>query len=112
MEEIGQVPILIRKEVAGFALNRVQGAVLDEAFALVEGGYISPEDLDLVVMHGLAPRWSIVGPFETIDLNAPGGVSQYAERYSAMYRGFRRDRGSTRMAGATWPSRWWIAPAD
>jgi len=82
MEEIGQSPIVVKKEVDSFILNRLQGAVLNEAFRLVEDGYISPEDLDRTFKDGLGLRWSFMGPFETIDLNAPGGVKDYIERYS------------------------------
>jgi len=82
MEEIGQSPIVVKKEVDSFILNRLQGAVLNEAFRLVEDGYISPEDLDRTFKDGLGLRWSFMGPFETIDLNAPCGVKDYIERYS------------------------------
>ena len=37
------------------------------------------------VREGLALRWSFMGPFETIDLNAPGGVRDYVERYQGIY---------------------------
>jgi len=86
MEDIGQSPIVVKKEIDSFVLNRLQGAVLNEAFRLVEDGYISPEDLDRTMKDGLGLRWSFMGPFETIDLNAPGGVKDYVERYSgSMY---------------------------
>ena len=42
---------------------------------------MSPEDVDTAVSQGLGLRWSFMGPFETIDLNAPGGVEDYCERY-------------------------------
>jgi len=82
MESIGQSPIVVKKEVESFVLNRLQGAVLNEAFRLVEDGYVTPEDLDRTFKDGLGLRWSFMGPFETIDLNAPGGVKDYVERYS------------------------------
>lgn len=94
MNEAGQEAVLVRGEIDGFILNRLQGAVLDEAFRLVAGGYVSAEDLDRTMVYGLAPRWSFMGPFETIDLNAPGGVRDYANRYGAMYHRFERDRPS------------------
>jgi len=82
MEKIGQSPIVVKKEIDSFILNRLQGAILNEAFRLVEDGYVTPEDLDRTVKDGLGLRWSFMGPFETIDLNAPGGVKDYVERYS------------------------------
>lgn len=85
MERIGQKPIRMKKEIDGFIMNRLQGALLQEAFRLVEDGVATPEDVDIGIAHGLAPRWSLMGPFETIDLNAPGGVADYVARYGGMY---------------------------
>jgi L-gulonate 3-dehydrogenase len=86
MVEVGQVPIVVRREIDGFILNRLQGALLSEAMRLVGEGYVSPEDLDKTVAHGLGLRWSFMGPFATIELNAPGGVADYCARYSSIYR--------------------------
>lgn len=82
----GQTPVLLKKEITGFLLNRIQGAVLNEALNLYAGGYASVEDLDKVMKDGLGMRWSFMGPFETIDLNAPGGIVDYAARYGPTYR--------------------------
>ena len=83
---VGQVPVLVRQEVEGFVLNRLQGALLAEAFRLVGDGVISPEDLDRTVSDGLGLRWSFLGPFATIELNAPGGIPDYCARYTGFYR--------------------------
>jgi 3-hydroxyacyl-CoA dehydrogenase len=80
-EKAGQVPITVNKEAQGFILNRLQAALLMEAWRLVGEGYVSVEDLDRTIKDGLGLRWSFMGPFETIDLNAPGGVRDYAARY-------------------------------
>jgi 3-hydroxyacyl-CoA dehydrogenase len=93
MEQAGQVPILVRKEVQGFILNRLQGALLNEALRLFRDGYVSAEDLDKTVKHGLGLRWSFMGPFETIDLNAPSGVIDYAARYGPLYHAIDQQRG-------------------
>lgn len=90
-EEAGQQPVTVTREIPGFILNRLQGALLDEALSLYARGYASAADLDTVMRDGLGLRWSFMGPFETIDLNAPGGVSDYATRYGAMYRSFAKD---------------------
>jgi L-gulonate 3-dehydrogenase len=89
--DAGQKPVIVRREIPGFLLNRLQGAVLDEALSLYARGYASAEDLDSVMRDGLGLRWAFMGPFETIDLNAPGGVPDYAARYGAMYRSFAED---------------------
>ncbi len=80
-ERVGQVPILVQKEIEGFILNRLQAALLLEAWHLVDAGYVSVEDLDKTIRDGLGLRWAFMGPFETIDLNAPDGVADYAKRY-------------------------------
>ena len=85
MVEAGQVPATVKKEVDGFALNRLQGALLAEAFRLVADDVISPTDLDALVKHGLGLRWSFMGPLETIDLNAPDGLADYCNRYGPLY---------------------------
>jgi 3-hydroxyacyl-CoA dehydrogenase len=85
MSSAGQVPATVNKEMAGFALNRLQGALLAEAFRLIADDVISPADLDALVKHGLGLRWSFMGPLETIDLNAPGGLKDYCERYGPLY---------------------------
>ena len=51
----------VNKEINGFVLNRLQGALLAEAFRLVGEGYISAEDLDHTVKDGLGLRWSFLG---------------------------------------------------
>ena len=81
-EKAGQVPITLRKESPGFVLNRLQAVLLAEAFRIVGAGICSPKDLDKTIRDGLGLRWSFMGPFETIELNAPGGIPDYAARYA------------------------------
>lgn len=83
--KVGQVPITVNKEIEGFILNRLQAALLRESWRLVGEGYVSVEDLDKTIRDGLGLRWAFMGPFETIDLNAPGGVSDYAARFGAAF---------------------------
>jgi L-gulonate 3-dehydrogenase len=85
-EQVGQVPTTVLKEVDGFILNRLQGALLAEAFRLVSEGYVSPQDLDKTIKDGLGLRWSFMGPFETIELNAPGGIADYCARYTGFFK--------------------------
>jgi 3-hydroxyacyl-CoA dehydrogenase len=86
-EKAGQVAITVKKEVEGFILNRLQAALLLESWRLVKEDYVSVEDLDKCIRDGLGLRWSLMGPFETIDLNAPGGVPDYAKRYGQVLHG-------------------------
>ncbi len=85
MADAGQAPVVLKQEIDGFVVNRLQGAILQEAFRLVADGKATVEDIDVAIRDGLALRWSFMGPFETIDLNAPGGVRDYAARYHGMY---------------------------
>ncbi len=85
LKSIGQAPIVMTRELDGFIMNRLQGALLEEAFRLVADGYASAEDVDIGIRDGLALRWSLMGPFETIDLNAPGGIVDYVTRYQSIY---------------------------
>lgn len=80
-ERAGQVPIILRKEIPGFVLNRLQAVLLAEAFRMVGAGVASPQDVDKTIRDGLGLRWSFMGPFETIELNAPGGIADYCARY-------------------------------
>jgi 3-hydroxyacyl-CoA dehydrogenase len=90
-EKVGQVPITVKREVEGFILNRLQAALLNEAWRLVKEDYVSVEDLDKSIRDGLGLRWSFMGPFETIDLNAPGGIPDYAQRYGPVLHGMMKD---------------------
>ncbi|HYY29914.1 MAG TPA: 3-hydroxyacyl-CoA dehydrogenase [Chthoniobacterales bacterium] len=85
MASVGQVPIVLRREVRGFIVNRLQVALLSEAFRLVEDDIIGAIDLDHAIADGLGLRWAFMGPFETIDLNAPGGIRDYVERLGKPY---------------------------
>lgn len=90
-DSVEQVPIIVNREVEGFVLNRLQGALLAEAFRLVGEGVVSPQDLDKTLKDGLGLRWSFLGPLETIELNAPGGIADYCNRYTGFYRRLSED---------------------
>lgn len=86
MDEIGQKPVVLRKEVSGFALNRLQYAVFQVAFRLVHEGVMTPGDVDTVVSEGLGPRYAFMGPWMTAHLNAHG-MRDYYDRYTeGIYR--------------------------
>ena len=86
-DSVGQVPIVVKREIDGFILNRMQAVLLSEAMRLVGEGFVSAEDLDKTIRDGLGLRWAFMGPFETIELNAPGGIPDYCARYGeTLYR--------------------------
>ncbi len=100
MASCGMAPIIVNREIEGFVLNRLQHALLAEAFRLIANGYVSAEDADKALKDGLALRWSFMGPIETIDLNAPGGVADYMARYGETVRGVANPNTS----GPEWPA--------
>ncbi len=89
----GLKPVLVAREVEGFVFNRLQGAVLREAYCLVRDGVASVEDIDTVVRDGLGMRWSVIGPFETVDLNTRGGIASHALKMGPAYERMGRERG-------------------
>lgn len=68
MEALGKTPVVVRRDVPGFVANRLQYALLREAYGLVDAGVCSFADIDRAVVHGLGARWAAIGPFETMDL--------------------------------------------
>jgi len=68
MEQLGKAPVIVRRDVPGFVANRLQYALLREAYALVDAGVCSFADVDRTLTHGLGARWAAIGPFETMDL--------------------------------------------
>lgn len=86
-------PVKLHKEIDGFVFNRLQGAVLREAYCLIRDGIISVEDLDKVMRDGLGRRWVFIGPFETADLNTRGGIASHAKKMGPAYRLMGNQRG-------------------
>ncbi|MGB6119608.1 MAG: 3-hydroxyacyl-CoA dehydrogenase [Mesorhizobium sp.] len=89
----GFAPVVVRKEIEGFALNRLQGAVLREAYCLVRDGVLSVDEVDSLVRDGLGLRWSFMGPFETVDLNTRGGIASHAQKMGPAYARMGAERG-------------------
>lgn len=99
MEEIGQEPVSLSKEIPGFALNRIQYvrflstkvvltliyfryAILQETWNLVTDGVLDVKDIDKVMSEGLGMRYAFLGPLETTHLNAEGFLD-YCNRYTS-----------------------------
>jgi 3-hydroxyacyl-CoA dehydrogenase len=89
----GMSVVRVRREVEGFIFNRLQGALLREAWCLVRDGVASVDDIDRTVRDGLGRRWALIGPFETSDLNTRGGVAVHAPRMGPAYERMGRERG-------------------
>jgi 3-hydroxyacyl-CoA dehydrogenase len=91
--DAGLHPVRLGREVEGFVFNRLQGAVLREAYCLVRDGVASVADIDAVMRLGLGRRWGVVGPFETVDLNTRGGIGAHAARMGPAYARMGAERG-------------------
>jgi len=94
LRSVAMQPVVVRAELEGFVFNRLQGALLREAYFLVRDGVVSPREVDLIVREGLGRRWSITGPFATSELNTRGGTARHAELIGSVYARIGRDRGS------------------
>jgi 3-hydroxyacyl-CoA dehydrogenase len=86
MLSAGMRPVVLKKEIDGFLLNRLQFTLVAEALHLVGEGYCTPEDIDAVLTDGLALRWASIGPFEVAHLNAPDGIQGFIDRLGPMMR--------------------------
>src|SRR5262245_20736343 len=93
MTRVCQAPIRLKKEVRGFVANRMQAALIGAALRLVKDGVASAADVDVAIKDGIGLRWSFMGPFETIDLNAPGGIADYLRRYGPLYQAIEGEQG-------------------
>ena len=93
LERAGMSVVRVQAELEGFVLNRLQGALLREAYCLVRDGVASVDDVDRVVRDGLGRRWSVIGPFETADLNTRGGIEAHAARLGPAYERMGAERG-------------------
>lgn len=91
----GFVTVRLSHEVEGFVLNRLQGAVLREAYRLVAEGVTDVAGVEAVMRMGLGPRWAFSGPFETAELNTPGGIRAHAARMGPAYARMGAERGET-----------------
>jgi L-gulonate 3-dehydrogenase len=91
----GFAPVRLTREVEGFVLNRLQGAVLREAYRLVDDGITDVAGIESVMRLGLGPRWALSGPFETAELNTPGGIRAHASRMGPAYARMGAERGET-----------------
>lgn len=93
LESTGMSAVIVHGEPEGFVFNRLQGAVLREAYCLVRDGVISPRELDEIMIRGLGKRWSLIGAFGTSALNVQGGITAHAARMGDSYHRMGLERG-------------------
>jgi 3-hydroxyacyl-CoA dehydrogenase len=93
LSAVGMMPVVVHGEPEGFVFNRLQGAVLREAYCLVRDGVVSAADVDRVVSAGLGRRWAVIGPFATSQLNTRGGIRRHAQVMGPAYERMGGERG-------------------
>jgi 3-hydroxyacyl-CoA dehydrogenase len=80
-QAMGKHPIHLRREVRGHVANRLQAALWQEAFHLVQAGVASVADIDAAIAHGPGLRWALLGPFLNLHLSGgPGGIGGLFEK--------------------------------
>ena len=79
MKAVGQTPALMNKEVDGFIINRLQFAVLREAWSMWANGIASAEAIDNSFKLSLGRRYSITGPIESAELGGLDIMHKFAE---------------------------------
>ena len=94
--QLGKASVVVARPVPGFVANRLQYALLREAWALVEAGVCTPADVDRAVVDGLGARWAAIGPFQTVDL---AGLDVHEAVAHELYPHSRRPRRRRRRCG-------------
>ncbi len=84
MKRLGKTPVILKREVSGYIVNRLQAAILREAIDLVDKGVASAEDVDKAFCFGIGLRDPIIGPFLRVHL-AGNGIEGFIENYSQSY---------------------------
>jgi L-gulonate 3-dehydrogenase len=101
----GQVPVVLRKHVHGFVLNRLQFALVREALHLLKEGVAEVEVIDACVREGLGLRWALLGPFGVADTNHDQGVRGYFGGHEAWIKDLMDQLGPTPTLEAQWTER-------
>ncbi|NTF33069.1 3-hydroxyacyl-CoA dehydrogenase family protein [Rhizobium skierniewicense] len=92
---IGKVPIHVRRELSGHIANRLQAALMREAFFLLEQGVASAGDIDLALTEGPGQRWAATGPFISQHLaGGPGGAAAAFANLGGALRAMWADLGA------------------
>ena len=88
MERMGRSPVVLKREIPGYIVNRLQAALLREAIDLVDRGIASPEEVDKAFCRGTGLRDPLVGPFLKMHLTGTIDENRFYRQY--MGRGFRQ----------------------
>jgi 3-hydroxyacyl-CoA dehydrogenase len=95
LRAVGQTPVVLKKHIHGFLLNRLQFALVREAIHLLENDVADVQAIDDVVREGLGLRWALMGPFAVADTNNDNGVRGYFGGYVEWYIDLMNKLGPT-----------------
>ncbi|MEV6638919.1 3-hydroxyacyl-CoA dehydrogenase NAD-binding domain-containing protein [Amycolatopsis sp. NPDC051371] len=70
---VGKRPIRLSRELPGHVANRLQAALWQEAYSLVERGVATVADIDTAIACGPGLRWAVLGPFLNQHLSGGAG---------------------------------------
>ncbi|KAB8259393.1 hypothetical protein BDV32DRAFT_159307 [Aspergillus pseudonomiae] len=90
-KSLGKKPVLIQKEIPGFIVNRLQAAILMEAYSLVSRGIISAADLDTTMTSSLGLRWALNGPFALNAMAGNGSFQHFLEHLGPAAKSWHDD---------------------
>ena len=93
LAKAGIVPVLVHGEPEGFVFNRLQGALLREAYCLVRDGVATAADIDRVVSSGHGRRGGVLGQVAVRQQKTRGGVRRHASVMGPAYERMGADRG-------------------
>jgi carnitine 3-dehydrogenase len=95
---VGKRPIRLRQELPGHVANRLQAALWQEAYSLVERGVATVADIDTAISHGPGLRWAVLGPFANQHLSGgPGGLAHILEHLGPPTERWWRDLGQVTL---------------
>ena len=96
---VGKKPIRLRQEVPGHVANRLQAALWQEAYSLVERGVATVADIDAAIANGPGLRWAVLGPFLNQHLSGgPGGLAHILEHLGPPTEEWWRDLGRVTLS--------------
>ena len=96
----GKRAIRVEREVPGHIANRLQAALLREAFHLLLSGAASAADIDAAIAHGPGLRWAFMGPFLTMHLaGGEGGMRHALDHFGPALESWWADLGTPRLDG-------------
>jgi 3-hydroxybutyryl-CoA dehydrogenase len=91
---LGKLPVVLKRDVPGMLINRIQHAMYREIYHLIDTGVVTPRDVDLAVRFGFGFRYNIVGPMASRDIQ---GVAVHLATSKNLYPTLHNGRKSPRI---------------